>query len=207
MRRPRDYSAEVTVGLIRIARTLSNIVSPPTMFALLGLALAWRDAPPRPALIWAAAFGFWVALAPIGFVVYLLRSGRISDLHMSTAGERDLPYLVSIAGAAIAYAVVRYLNGPSLLECLALLALLVLGLLALINRFWLISIHTTSIAAAAAVVGVAFGPRAAGWMLPLVGLVLWARLYLHRHTVGQALAGLFLGAGSVLSLSAAGCFS
>ncbi|MCI0395843.1 MAG: hypothetical protein L0332_14995 [Chloroflexi bacterium] len=205
--RPRDHSSAATVGKIRLARTFSNIVSPPMIFAVLGLALAWRELAFWPGLLWAAVFGFFASLAPILFIVYLLRTGRITDLHMNTTQERHLPYLVSLVGSAVALGLLLLFEGPLLLRCLALFNTIVLSVLGLVNTIWLISIHAASIAATALIAGRVFGPSSALLTVPLVILVCWARLFLRRHTPAQVAAGLALGLAAVLALSFTGCFN
>jgi membrane-associated phospholipid phosphatase len=206
MKQPKDHSAESTIGWVRTARTFSNIISPPVIFAVLGLALALKEMPSWQGLLWAAVFGFWVSLAPSLFVIYLLKTGRISDLHMNTSKERRWPYIVSVVGAFIALAIILIFNGPELLRCLAILSVVELALLGLITDFWMISIHASSIAAATVIAGLVFGPIAALILLPLVVLVSWVRLYLRRHTWAQVLAGLMLGVTSVFIITLGGCF-
>ncbi|MGW8318432.1 MAG: hypothetical protein ACWGPS_04240 [Candidatus Promineifilaceae bacterium] len=206
MKRPRDYSADVTKGAIRLARTFSNIVSPPVIFAVLGLALAWQELGFWPGLFWATVFGFWVSLAPILLVVYLLRTGRITDLHMNTAQERRLPYLSSAVGALVALILLAVFSGPELLRCLAIYSLISVVILGLINVAWLISIHMTSIAAATLISGLVFGPIVALALVPLAALVFLARLFLRRHTIPQLLAGALVGIVCVLVVMVLGCF-
>ena len=203
---PRDHSASTTVGAVRAARLFSNVVSPPVIFALLGLAMALAELPLWPALFWSAVYGFWVSLAPIIYVVYLLRSGRISDLHMSATGERHSPYVVGVLGSITALVLIAAFGGPYLLLCLAIASTITLAALALITYFWLISIHATSISAAALIMGVVYGPWAAILLLPLVAVVSWVRLYLRRHTLAQVAAGLALGVGVVAVVTWFGCF-
>jgi membrane-associated phospholipid phosphatase len=203
---PRDHSAATTVGAVRAARLFSNVISPPVIFALLGLALALAELPLIRGLLWAALYGFWVSLAPILYVAYLLRSGRISDLHMSAIRERRSPYIVSMIGSTIALLLIRALEGPALLTCLAITSTITLAALALITYFWLISIHASSIAAATLIMGLVYGAWAALLLLPIVALVSWVRLYLRRHTPAQVAAGLTLGASVVLVVTLFGCF-
>ena len=202
----RDHSAAATVGWVRVARRFSNVVSPPVIFAILALALAWSELEFWEGLMWAAVYGFWVSLAPILFVVYLLRKGRISDLHMNTPQERRWPYLVSVLGAVVALFFILLLDGPDLLRCLAIFSFIELAALAAITNFWMISIHTTSISAALVIVGLVFGLLPALLILPLVILVSWVRLYLRRHTWTQVIAGLVLGVLSVYAVTLIGCF-
>lgn len=207
MDRPRDHHTADRVGFVRISRIVSNLVSPPVMFAVLGLALALHVAPPLPALTWAAVYGFFVSLAPILFVLYLLRTRRIAELHMSNTSERHLPYLVAILGSLIVIGLLRAFQGPPLLVCLAIFNLLTLALIGIINLRWLISFHVTAVMAMDTIVALVYGPVAGLALSPLVALVIAVRLYLRRHTVGQVFAGLLLGAGSVLLLRQLGCFA
>ena len=206
MNLPRDHDTLSTVGWVRTARLFSNIVSPPVIFATLGLALSLKELPSLEGLLWAAIYGFWVSLAPILFIVILLKTGRISDLHMNTRKERRWPYLISFLGAVIALAFIIIFDGPELLYCLAITGVITLGFLALITNFWMISIHATSMAAATLISGLVFGLFAAILLLPLLILVTWVRLYLRRHTAAQVLAGIGLGFASVAVVAAGGCF-
>jgi membrane-associated phospholipid phosphatase len=85
--------------------------------------------------------------------------------------------------------------------------LLTLTAIGLINLRWLISFHAAAVMAMDTIVTLVFGTFAGLALSPLVALVVGVRLYLRRHTVGQILAGLLLGAGSVLLLHRLGCFA
>lgn len=203
---PLDHHQDNRTGMVRVARILSNAISPPTMFAVLGLAFAWYTLPFWPGLLWAAIYGFCVSLAPILFVLWLLRTGRIRELHMSDQRERHLPYLVAVACAVVFLAIAWLFNGPELLICLAIFNVVELSLLGLINIFWLISIHATGIMATTVLVAYVFGLLTSALTLPLVVLVIAIRLYLRRHTIAQLVAGLALGVFSVWVLTLFGCF-
>ena len=207
MKRPLDFHAANRTGLVKFARVYSNIVSPPVMFAVLGLALGLRSLPFWPGFGWAALYGILVSLLPILFVLYLLRTGRIKELHMSNTGERHWPYITAVFCSLLAYFLITLFHGPPLLQCLTIFNIVELAALALINIYWLISIHTTGAMATWLVVGLVFGWTASLWVLPLVISVCWVRLYLKRHTPGQVTAGLALGVVSVLSLTLIGCFN
>ena len=204
--KPRDHFVADRVGGVRVARLFSNVVSPPVMFAILGLVLAWRELPFWPAVAWAAVYGFFVSLTPILFVLYMLHSGRILELHMSNTAERHLPYLVAVLGSLIVLALLYLLDGPSLLRCLALFNVVTLVLLGVLNARWLVSFHTTAAMALTTTVGLVFGAAAGALLLPLVALVAAVRLYLRRHTVAQIVGGVVIGFLSVWGLTLAGCF-
>ncbi len=206
MNSPRDWHVDDRTGLTLAARLFSNIISPPVIFAVMGLLLSMKSLPLGPALAWAAVYGFLVSLLPILFVLWLLHTGRVAELHMSDTNERHLPYLVAIGCAILFFAIVVTLDGPELLRCLALFNMIALTALALINSYWLISFHATAAAAAWIITGLVFGWQISLVLVPLICLVVAVRFYLKRHTVSQIIAGLGIGVASVWSLTLIGCF-
>lgn len=203
---PRDRYKADRVGMVRAARYLSDAISPPTIFAVTGIAFGVYERPIWPGVAWGIIYGVTASLLPILFIFYLLQSGRIGDLHMSNTSERNVPYVVGVLAALIAYAVINLLDGPGLLRCLALYNIVALTALGLINTRWLISIHATSIAGAWMMTTFVFGWTWSLVMLPLVVLVCWTRFYLKRHSVAQILAGVVLGVIIVLVFRQFGCF-
>lgn len=203
---PRDTHEADRVGSVKLARRLSNIISPPIMFAAIGLALGVYERPVLPGLAWGFVYGLIVTLIPMAVVLTFLRTGRISDLHMSHTSERHIPYLIAVAAGIIAYLVIRLFDGPELLLCLSVSNIITLGALGLINTQWLISIHATAAAATWLIATLVFGPVVGLILLPLVILICYIRLFLKRHTLAQVLAGVALGLAVVLVLRAFGCF-
>ncbi|MGD2049948.1 MAG: hypothetical protein PVH03_10640 [Chloroflexota bacterium] len=206
MNQAKDSGATPIIGWVRVARSFSNVVSPPIIIAALGLALSLEELPTWRGFLWAVVFGFWVSLIPSLFVLYMLRTGRISDLHMNTRRERRWPYVTGVLGSAIALALIMIFGGPENLRCLAIFSLIELSILGFITNFWMISIHATSITAAMAIVGFIFGLLPALILLPLVFAVYWVRLYLRRHNLAQVVAGIVLGLFTVFVLTLGGCF-
>lgn len=206
MSQAKDSGETPIIGWVRVARIFSNIVSPPVIFATLALALSLKELPIGRGLLWAAVFGFWVSLVPSLFVAYMLKTGRISDLHMNTRRERRWPYVTSVMGSAVALALILLFDGPELLRCLAIFSLIELSILGFITNFWMISIHATSITAAVAIVGLVFGLLPALFLLPLAFAVYWVRLYLRRHNLAQIVAGITLGLGTIFIMTMGGCF-
>ena len=106
MTSPLDQQEHNRKGLVRAGRLFSNIVSPPVIFAVMGLALSLKALPLAQALPWAATYGFVVSLLPIIFVLWLLKTDRIRELHMSDTDERHLPYLIAVICGFIIYGLV-----------------------------------------------------------------------------------------------------
>ena len=208
MHTPRDFHKDDHTGRVKAARLFSNIVSPPVMFAVIGLAFALTEEPNLTGLAWAVFYGLLVSLAPILVVLYLLRTGRIKELHMSDTGERHIPYITAVASALLAFLVITWLHGPELLRCLALLNTINLTALGLINTRYLISIHATGIMATFLLTGIVYSWTLA-WVVvfPLLVGVCYVRLYLKRHTWTQVITGLLLGLVTVwLMQMVFGCF-
>ena len=205
---PKDFAETDRVGWVKTARVYSNLVSPPTMFAALGMAIALHERPSWNGFAWGAAYGIMVSLLPILFVLYLLQTGRIAELHMSNTKERFLPYLSAIICAALMLAAVWWWEGPHLLLGMLLFNLVELIALNLITSYWLISMHSTGAVATAVWIGLVWGTS---WGLiiggPLVLTVSYVRLFLRRHTPAQVAAGLVLGTLSVLVLIPFGFFA
>ena len=78
--------------------------------------------------------------------------------------------------------------------------------LGVINIRWLISNHLASITMATLLMGFVFGSVAGLAMTPLVGLLFSSRIYLKRHTIWQAVGGMFVGAACALAVSTLGYF-
>ena len=85
---PRDTHVADRVGWVKLARVLSNVISPPTMFAATGLALGMRERGLWPGFGWGALYAIMISLTPMLVIVYLMRTGHIGDLHMSATHER-----------------------------------------------------------------------------------------------------------------------
>lgn len=203
---PKDTHEADRVGMVRVARILSNVISPPIMFAMTGLILGLHERPVWPGLGWGALYVLLIALSPMLVIAYMLRTGRITDLHMSATHERHIPYLTSVITGSVAFVFILLFDGPVLLRCLTVLSVITLGALGLINTRWLISIHATAAAATWLIVTLVFGWKVGLVLLPVLILIAWIRLYLKRHTAPQVLAGIALGISTVLLMRAFGCF-
>lgn len=206
MSEPKDSLKADRTGMVRVARTLSNIISPPIMFAITGMVLGIYERPIWPGFAWGAVYSLLIALLPMIVILYLMRIGRIRDMHMSATNERHIPYLTAVISGAVAYTLLVLFDGPELLRCLAILSIITLGTLGLINTRWLISIHATAAAATWLIATLIFGWTVGLILLPLVILIALIRIYLRRHTPAQVMAGIMLGLSTVLLMRVFGCF-
>ena len=201
---PRDGDLSGFSWRVRLARGYSNLFSPPSLYAVYAFVLALQSMPFWRGVLHAALFGVFASLLPVLFIVYLLRRGKVRDLHISSTRERQTPYLVGIAGAAVALGLLRVLESPPLLLGFALSDLLALSALAVFNRFWLVSAHMTGVTLIVTFTGFVFGQISALWLSPLIVITFAVRLYLRRHNPAEMIGGALLGSGIAFGLASLG---
>ncbi len=177
------------------ARLISDLVSPPVVWGVMIFPIAFHEAHSQAqALLWGLTYGVLVCLIPALYIVWMVRRGSISDIHMRLREERLRPFLVSIACTGLAWWALRLMGAPPVVPLVAIATLAQLATMAVITLVWQISIHTMSITSAVVATGILFGIGPALLVSPLVPLVGAARLKLHRHTPAQVIAGTLVGA-------------
>lgn len=124
-----------------------------------------------------------------------------SPLQMLTKERRMVPYVISILCYFLCYYLVNRTHMPRLVNSILVSAMLVQVLCAFINTHWKISTHCSGIGAlngALIAFGYLFDFDPTWWLcltLLLSGLVGTSRMVLRQHTLGQVVAGFFLGLG------------
>ncbi len=178
------------------ARAVSNILSPPVVWAVLAFPIAYHHAESGGgrALLSALVYGALVCWLPVMYIAWNVRRGHISDLHMRVRRERIRPLIVTIVCTGLALFALILTGAPPLMPLFALFTLLQIALLTLITIVWQISFHTMSISGAVIAAGALYGAAPAVALAPLVILVGGARLKLRRHTMAQLIAGALVGA-------------
>ena len=176
------------------ARLVSDLFSPPVLWGALAFAIAFQTAAsPSQALMWALIYVALVIIVPMIYITWMVKRGKISDIHMGVRGQRLKPFLVSLVATTVAWWTLRALGAPSVVSQLALSGMIQIAVLTIITLVWQVSMHAMS--TAAAVVGAvwAYGAIALLVMIPLLLLVAAARLNLNRHTPAQIVVGAFIG--------------
>lgn len=183
------------------ARVISDVVSPPVVWAIMTFPIAFRDAESNTrGILWAAIYVFMVCILPVLYIVWLVKRGHVTDIHLPRRQERIRPFLMTIACSIAVLGLFRLMNVSRTMDFYAMSTLLQVILLALITMIWQISIHTMSISGVVVTIGIWFSGLLALFLIPLVLVVSLARLQLGRHTVPQVVAGAALGGTSVASL-------
>jgi hypothetical protein len=176
------------------ARLVSDLLSPPVVWAAMAFPIAFRDAhSEQRALTWALAYGVLVCVLPMVYVAWMVKRGSITDLHMGVREQRIRPFIVSLICTVFAWWMLRLMGAPPVVPLFAMFSIVQIAVMALITLVWQISVHAMSITGAAVAAFAFFGPLWALPIVPLVVLVGAARLNLKRHTLAQVLAGSALG--------------
>jgi hypothetical protein len=176
------------------ARVVSHLLSPPLVWAALVAVIAFREADTRAqALLWSSAYAVFVCLLPGMYILWLVKRGVVTDVHLRKRQDRPKVLLLSALCAGVAWAVLRWLNAPPGIPLVAVITLAMLAITMCISLVWQISLHATSISAAIIATGAFFGIVPALVVLPLALLVAAARLNLKRHTPAEIVAGTLVG--------------
>ncbi len=172
----------------RWAKIVSDVLSPPVIFGLLTIILATRDTETAPERIqfFAVIFAALTIVAPIIFLVYLLRRGLITDIHTPISKERRIPLLVASVCAVSVLLIFLVMGSPKSMLMLAIFTVIANVIIGLITLNWHISVHSTVVSGATTIIGILLGVQYALLALPFALLVIAARLALRRHTVAQS---------------------
>lgn len=181
----------------KVARIISNVVSPP-IIALVAVLVSVYAPPSQGLTLSGWLFILIAVLAPVFYVIWLVRSGTVTDFHLPSRSERFGPFLVTLVVGIVGWLIVLRLDSPHPLRLIALINVVQTAMLMLISHWWKISIHATAITGLAVVAIYLLG-RGAWPLLLLIPIVGWSRVYLKRHTLEQVIGGTILGFVVVLA--------
>jgi len=200
-RKPLDLNPGGKKLGIRFARIYSDIFSPPSVYAIFAFVIAWSELPFWTGLTHAAIFGILTSLVPLIFLLIQIKRGILDDIHISTSGQRKIPYILGVAGAVSAYVILWFMGTSTLFLTFIIAVVFGLVFLGIINQRWLISAHSASISAVTAFSWFAFDWTIALLLSPLIISTFLIRYYLKRHSIGELVSGTLLGIFVVLGLA------
>jgi hypothetical protein len=133
----------LTTYLSAAARTVSDMFSPAALAVPCLLLGVWASEVPGTYKF--AILYFLVAVPlPLGYVVWLVKTGRVSDFHLPDRRDRRVPFLLSIGSALLALVLLIYFEAPAAFIAPVVTALAETFVLFLITLVWQISIHTAT---------------------------------------------------------------
>jgi membrane-associated phospholipid phosphatase len=178
---------------VQLARTISYLLAPATISVPMILLVAFYQARNiASALTYAVITLFFLSIGPFAYILLGVHLGKLSDVDVSRRSERVGPFLFGLFSVCLGWCALLMMHGPALLITVLLLTVVSGLVMMIITLWWKISLHSSSLAAAATMLTVLYGAI----MLPafvLLVLVSWSRVVLRRHTPAQVVAGSLLG--------------
>ena len=187
--------------LDRIAAAISIIFSPflvpiPTIL-LLGRTHATTF---QQAMLWTIAVTVFVSVLPSIFILILVHSGRLSDLHLAVRKQRLAPLWFSLASTLVGVIVLHQIDAPRQIVLSSIVYALNGVVFTVITYLWKISFHCGSAAGSITVLTLLVDAKLA-WFSLLLPLIAWARVRRKRHTIFQTVvASLIAAAGTAAVL-------
>lgn len=186
------------------AHIVSLLISPPIVWGIWTFLIALSVTPSRiAALLYASIFTLMVCLLPILFVACMVKLGKIGDLHMRESRERYIPYLIAIIAAIFTEMIFLRFGAHPILVIVTLVSIVELTLMLLGTFFNHISLHAMAMTSMISATAILFGFSQSLIFIPLILVVVLARLVLRRHTPVQIMAGVLIGALTPFAVIAA----
>ncbi len=131
-------------------------------------------------------------VVPVLLISGLKKTGKISDYNISFREQRFMPLLVLVGVNALGYEFIQQLHAPRLLTGILLFNAINMILILLITLQWKISIHLFTLTSSIALLFIQFGSVAL-WLLLLMPILMWSRIFLKAHNFMQTLIGGIVG--------------
>jgi membrane-associated phospholipid phosphatase len=179
--------------LSALAYWVSQIGSPPLTGAVTALLIAFTLSTP-PAWRWAMFYIVLTILAPCAYIIWMVYVGKAVDFHLPNREQRIRPLQFTLVTALLTWLVLYQVQAPRLLQMLATVNGVQTAIFLMITFRWKISLHCTAATILSELAFVLFGTSAAPLTMS-IPLIAWSRVHLERHTVGQTVGGVLLGAG------------
>lgn len=145
------------------------------------------------ALRWALLCILFGLLVPNLYILFLLKSNRIEDIHLPDREDRIRPLIITNVSYLLGYFILHVLSAPLFLRSMFAIYVVSTLILTIITFFWKISFHTSWVTFVVITFCVLLGVRAL-FLLFLIPLVGWTRVKIERHTTMQVVMGSLVSA-------------
>jgi membrane-associated phospholipid phosphatase len=172
------------------ARLISEITNAP-IIAIPVLIIINYYLDPSNWLFYSVVSIFFMCITPTIIGVWWSRRQKV-EVDMPVKEDRVYPLLMIIFFYILGVITLYYLNAPPFTTALMFCYLSNSIVVFFITLHWKISIHAIGFAGPAGALIYLFGYWGIIFTL-ILPLVMWSRVYLKRHTVGQVVVGGFLG--------------
>lgn len=131
-------------------------------------------------------------IIPIAVFVYFNKLGKVKDYDASVKEERTSLYLIGIGLCIIGYVISYLLNFSAPFMLFWIIYVVNTILLILINRYWKISAHMIGVTVPMSIFFY-YDSILFYIFIPILVILIWARLKLKMHTYAQIIAGILFG--------------
>ncbi|CAM3956163.1 hypothetical protein KIPE111705_33290 [Kibdelosporangium persicum] len=179
---------------LRLARIVTEVLSPATIVVLLPFAVAWNATGHRvlATILWSLVVAVFFSVLPMAFIILGARRGKWDGHWVRERERRFVPLTMCLLSALAGLAILLVWDAPADVVALAWSMVTVLIVCVIITKWWKVSLHATVAGGAVATVVLIYG-----WVMallaPLVALVAWARVKVRDHTAAQVVVGALLG--------------
>ncbi|HEU5475242.1 MAG TPA: hypothetical protein VFV67_31755 [Actinophytocola sp.] len=180
---------------LRVARIVTEVLSPAVVVILLPLAVAWQATgyATGPTLLWGVVTAVFFSVLPMAFIIRGARRGRWDGHHVRDREHRLLPLTLGLTSAVAGLGILLVGGAPRDVVAVAASMIATLLVCTVITNWWKVSLHATVAAGAVVLVTLLYGPLALVLLAVPLALVCWSRVRLTDHTVAQVLVGAAIG--------------
>jgi membrane-associated phospholipid phosphatase len=179
---------------LRLARVVTEVLSPAVIVVALPLAVAWQGTGYElaPTLGWGLLVALFYSAIPMVIMVRGARRGRWDGHWVRERERRMVPFLLCLVSTTVGLVIMLVGGAPQAVIALSWSMIATLVVVLAITRWWKVSVHATVAGGAVATIVLLYGP----WYLLLiagVALVAWSRVMVEDHTAAQVVVGALLG--------------
>lgn len=153
---------------------------------------------PLYALKWTVFSSFFIGVV-VFLILFQIRKGRYSDVDISKREERYSFYEILYFLVFLYFVAAVFLKGIFFpLSIIAFGVMMGIVIFNFANYFLKASVHTAVACAYVTTLAIIYGGKALLFTFWIVPLVVWARLYLKKHSIWEAIAGGAIGTSITL---------
>ena len=183
---------------------ISLFFSPPVVWTVWVILIAQLYSRDRlQALLFASIYGLAICILPMLFIAFMVKIGKIGDVHMRHSHERYIPYSLAIVLGLVAEFVFLRSGAHPVLVLVTLVSIVELTIILVGTFFSHISLHAMAMSSIIAATTILFGFKQSLIFVPILLLVILARLVLKRHTPLQIVLGVLIGTLTPLAVTVA----
>lgn len=142
-------------------------------------------------LPWMLTFLFFAVIVPGVYVLWLIETKKIRDIHINFIGDRKFPFLLAGLSSAIGAILLFILGAAKPVATIGTIYAVNVIAIAFLTQVWKISVHTALYTSVVTIITILFGINF--WWLYLILIpLMWSRVHRQRHTIWQTVAGSLL---------------